>query len=127
MLRPIVNAKRPPQKRILLTIYFNHPRFWLHFPSNALEFRGRRSAFGLSLSANPSFATLRRLLTWLSSVQRCNTPHRLSLTILASTRRSTPFLLPGIPTPSPSLALIQLTATGRCASSCRGLRRPPSL
>src|SRR5712692_9135881 len=98
-----------------------------HFPANALEFRGRESAFGLSLSANPSFATLRRSPTCLSSAQPCSTPHRLSSAILASSRRLTPSLPLATPTPSPSSVLIRLTATGRCASSCPGPRKPASL
>src|SRR5258708_2027246 len=67
-LLSIINAKRLSQKRILLSECVNRPSpcSW-HFPADALEFRRRGSAFRLSSSADPLFATLRRLLPCQSS------------------------------------------------------------
>src|SRR6266851_5927376 len=126
-LLSIINAKRSSQKRILPSRYFNHPSpcGW-HFPADALEFIGRGSAFGLSSCDHPTFTASRRRSTCLSNAQPCNRQHRPLPTIRASTRRSTPSLPPATPIPLPSSARIPLTATGLCAFSCLGPRKPVS-
>src|SRR5260370_11772466 len=101
-LLSIINAKRLSQKRILLSECFNRPSpcSW-HFPADALEFRRRGSAFRLSSSADPLFATLRRLLPCQSSPPLCRTPPRLLPPVRSSAPSSTPSLHPRTPPPPP--------------------------